>query len=75
VSSPTIETRERVVRLEEQVKGLEAKITSMDAKVTEMHELLIQAKGARWMLMVLVAIGGFVAAKITPLLSYLIPPK
>ena len=75
MSSPTIETRERVVRLEEQVKGLEAKITSMDAKVTEMHELLIQAKGARWMLMVLVAIGGFVAAKITPLLSYLIPPK
>jgi len=75
MSSPTIETRERVVRLEEQVKGLEAKITSMDAKVTEMHELLIQAKGARWMLMLLVAIGGFVAAKITPLLSYLIPPK
>lgn len=75
MSSPTIETRERVVRLEEQVKGLEAKITSMDAKVTEMHELLIQAKGARWMLMILVAIGGFVAAKITPLLSYLIPPK
>ena len=75
MSSPTIETRERVVRLEEQVKGLEAKITSMDAKVTEMHELLIQAKGARWMLMLLVAIGGFVAAKITPLFSYLIPPK
>lgn len=75
MSSPTIETRERVVRLEEQVKNLEAKITSMDAKVTEMHTLLLQARGMKWTVMLLVAVGGFVAAKIVPLISYFLPAK
>src|SRR5690606_33205761 len=75
MSSPTIETRERVVRLEEQVKNLEAKITSMDTKVTEMHSLLLQARGMKWTVMVLVALGGFVAAKVVPLVSDCLPPK
>lgn len=75
MSSPTIETRERVVRLEEQVKNLETKITSMDAKVTEMHSLLLQARGMKWTVMLLIAVGGFVAAKITPLIAYFLPPK
>ncbi|WP_423811052.1 hypothetical protein [Pseudochrobactrum asaccharolyticum] len=36
-------------------------------KVTEMHLVLTQAKGARWMLMLMIGVAGFVAAKITPL--------
>lgn len=64
------DTRDRVIKLEGKVEQLEKTIESMDAKVSEMHELLIQAKGARWMLMFLVALGGFVAAKITPFMSY-----
>jgi len=75
MSSPTIETRERVVRLEEQVKNLEKKIDDQGRKIDEMYTLLTQAKGMRFILMALIGLGGFVAAKITPLLSYLIPPK
>lgn len=70
MTTPVQDTRDRVIRLEGKVEQLEKTIEGMDTKVSEMHELLIQAKGARWMLMFLVALGGFVAAKITPFLSY-----
>ncbi len=73
--SPTQDTRDRVIRLEEEVKHLKRKIDDMDRKVTEMHYLLLHAKGAKWMLMILIAIGGFVAAKITPIIAYLFPTK
>lgn len=68
--TPTQDTRDRVIKLEGKVEQLEKTIDAMSTKVTEMHELLIQAKGARWMLMILVAIGGFMAAKVTPLFAY-----
>lgn len=68
--TPTQDTRDRVIKLESKVEQLEKTIDAMSEKVTEMHELLIQAKGARWMLMILVAIGGFMAAKVTPLVTY-----
>jgi hypothetical protein len=57
--------------MEGKVEQLERKIDDLDAKVSEMHQLLTQAKGARWMLMLMIGIGGFVAAKITPLIQYI----
>jgi CHAD domain-containing protein len=68
--TPTQDTRDRVMKLEAKVEQLEKTIDGMSTKVTEMHELLIQAKGARWLLFALVAIGSFMAAKITPLITY-----
>jgi prefoldin subunit 5 len=56
--------------MEGKVEQLERKIDDLDAKVTEMHQLLTQAKGARWMLMLMIGFGGFVAAKVTPLVQY-----
>ncbi|MGU3577251.1 hypothetical protein ACLBWZ_17210 [Brucellaceae bacterium C25G] len=37
-----------------------------------MHQHLTQAKGARWMLMFMIGIGGFVTAKIVPIIQYLL---
>lgn len=73
--TPEQDTRDRVIRLEEKVCALEEKIEAMGEKVSEMHALLLHAKGAKWMLMILIAIGGFVAAKITPLLAHFLPSK
>ena len=56
--------------MEGKVEQLERKIDDLDAKVTEMHQLLTQAKGARWMLMLMIGVGGFVAAKVTPMIQY-----
>lgn len=70
MTTPTQDTRDRVIRMESKVEQLERKIDDMDAKVSEMHQLLTQAKGARWMLIVMVGFGGFAAAKITPLIQH-----
>lgn len=72
MSTPTQDTRDRVIRMESKVEQLEKKIDDMDTKVTEMHQLLTQAKGARWMLMLMIGFGGFIAAKVTPLIQYVL---
>lgn len=61
--TPTQGTRDRVIRME-------GKIDDLDAKVAEMHQLLTQAKGARWMSMLMIGFGGSVVAKITPVIQY-----
>lgn len=70
MTTPMQDTRDRVIRMEGKVEQLERKIDDMDTKVSEMHQLLTQAKGARWMLMLMIGFGGFMAAKITPLIQY-----
>lgn len=64
------DTRDRVIRMEGKVEQLERKIDDLDAKVTEMHQLLTEAKGARWVLMLMIGVGGFVAAKVMPIVQY-----
>lgn len=66
------DTRDRVIRMEGKVEQLELKIDDLDAKVTEMHQLLVQAKGARWMLMLMIGVGGLFASKITTVYAFLI---
>jgi len=41
------------------------RLDGINSKVTQMHELLTQAKGVRWLILTMVAIGGFAAAKLT----------
>ena len=57
--------------MEGKVEQPERKIDDLDTKVTEMHQLLTQAKGARWMLMLMIGLGGFIAAKVTPIVQLL----
>jgi phage-related minor tail protein len=63
------DTRDRVVALERDVKHLSQQVDDMADKVSQMHQLLMQAKGARWAVLTLVAVGGFVAGKLGSLVS------
>ncbi len=59
------DTRDRVIRLEAQMEHMTATIDRMAGQLTEMHDLLQQARGARWLLVVVAmaigAAGGFLA--------------
>jgi len=53
--------RERVAKLEVQIEHLTTKLDDMHSKVEEMHAILLQAKGARWVLVGLAGIAGLVS--------------
>lgn len=67
------DTRDRVIRLEAQVEHMAATVERMAGQLTEMHDLLQQARGARWLLvgvaMLIGAAGGFFA-KLGTLLTW-----
>lgn len=65
------DTRDRLIRLETEVEHLTANVSAMAAQVKDMHELLMQAKGARWAVLGMASIGGFISAKLTALLPWL----
>ena len=56
--------RVKVALLERDFKHMSEKFDQMAAQVADMHELLTQAKGARWAIITVVAIAGFVAGKV-----------
>lgn len=64
------DTRDRVVALEVKVEHLSQTVKSMDKNVTEMHELLLKAKGARYVLVLSAAVGGFISAKLAPFVPW-----
>lgn len=62
---------ERLAVVETKQDAAETNMIEMRAKINDMHEILLQAKGARWAILGMAAIGGFVSAslaKLTPLL-------
>lgn len=54
----TDDTRDRVIRLEAEVENLENAVHSMSHKVDQMHEVLMQAKGARYVIVAAAAVAG-----------------
>jgi hypothetical protein len=58
------DNHERLVRLETKHEHIADKVEDMAAKVDEMHELLLQAKGIRWLIIVMATLGGFIASKV-----------
>lgn len=58
------ELEERIAVLEANFKHAEAKIDKMAEKVDQMHELLLQAKGARWAILGVASMAGFLAGKL-----------
>lgn len=58
------ELEERIAVLETQQLNMQDKIDAMTEKVDEMHEVLIQARGMRWLAMGAVGLFGFMAGKI-----------
>jgi uncharacterized protein involved in exopolysaccharide biosynthesis len=70
------DTRDRVIKLESDLRHLTDSVENMSAKVTDMHDLLNQAKGARWLILTAAAIGGFLSAKLAAFMPWLtIPPR
>lgn len=72
--NPSTDTRDRVIRLEAEVEAMSKTVESMSKKVTEMHELLQQAKGARWAILLMAAAGGFISAKLSTFIPWLPKP-
>ncbi len=70
-----VDTRDRVIRLEAKVEQLTRDIAGMDAKVTEIYTLLQQAKGARWLLIVIWLAAGAVIGKLLAAAPWLAPPR
>ncbi len=64
--------RERVARLETKVDHLSEALDKAVTKLDEMHNVMMQAKGARWVLIAAASIAGALAgfaAKFTGLLG------
>lgn len=58
----TPEERDRLTRLETQFSHLKEQMDDTHTKVTQMHELLLQAKGARWVIISAAGLSGAVTA-------------
>ncbi|PAP93976.1 hypothetical protein [Mesorhizobium wenxiniae] len=69
--STETDTRDRVVRLEVKVQHLTDTVESMAEQVNQMHDLLMQARGARWAIIGAATLGGFMAAKAVTWLPWL----
>jgi uncharacterized protein YPO0396 len=69
------DTRDRVIKVESDLEHLKKQVDDMSSKVTELHTLLMQARGARWAILAMAAIGGFVSAKLSAFLPWLSPPR
>jgi len=65
------DTRDRVIRLEAEVETLIAIQAANTKKLDEMHALFLQAKGARWAIITMAAVGGFISAKLSAFLPVL----
>lgn len=65
------DTRDKLIRLETEVEHLSGQVSAVAAQVKEMHELMMQAKGARWAIIGMASIGGFVSAKLTTFLPWI----
>lgn len=64
------DTRDRVIALEGEVKHLTKQVDDLVEKVTAMHDLLQQAKGVRWLIVIMATIGGFLASKLGSFLPW-----
>jgi hypothetical protein len=62
--------RERVAKLEVQIKHLTAKLDETYKKVEEMHAILLQAKGARWVLIGLAGLAGLASGLVAKLMPW-----
>jgi hypothetical protein len=56
------DTRDRVIRLESEIEHITTQLNDMQQKVNAMHDLLMQAKGMRWLIIGMAAMAGFFAS-------------
>ena len=63
---------ERAAVFEEKMASLEARVGKIEGKVDEMHNVLMQAKGARWAIIGVAGLAGFLSAKVAPFFSWIV---
>lgn len=56
------DTRDRMIRLENEVEHITHQLGDVQKKVNAMHDLLMQAKGMRWLIIGMAATAGFLAS-------------
>lgn len=54
----TDDTRDRVIRTEAEIENLERQVNSMSSKIDDMHDVLMQARGARYVIAAAAAAAG-----------------
>lgn len=64
-------TRDRLIALEVEVRHLSESLSSYGEKVNDMHNLLMQARGMKWLIIAMAAIAGFVSATLTKYIPFL----
>lgn len=62
------DTRDRVIRMEAEVDNLEKKVDGMSKKIDDMHDVLMAAKGARYVIAAAAAFAGGVAGFLVKLI-------
>lgn len=67
----TDDTRERLIRLEAEMDGVQKTVEDMSEKVSAMHDVMMQAKGARWLLLGTAGLLGFLASLLGKALPFL----
>jgi hypothetical protein len=67
----TDDERDRLTRLEVQFEHLSESMDDTRAKVTVMHDLLMQAKGMRMLIVIMAGVSGFVTALATKYIPFL----
>lgn len=59
-----VETRERLTALEKDFEHLSVQVDEMSKKVSAVHDLLMQATGAKWAVIGLATLGGAIGGKL-----------
>jgi tetrahydromethanopterin S-methyltransferase subunit G len=64
------DTRDRVIRMEAEVDNLEKKVDDMSKKIDDMHDVLMQARGARYILAGAAALAGGVTGFLVKVIPF-----
>lgn len=65
---PEIEAR--IAVLEASQRFMQQQLAEMSSKVNEMHEVLLQARGAKWAILGVAGLAGFLAGKVSMFASF-----
>lgn len=60
--SDASDTRDRVIRVETEMAAVKQQLKDVSEKLDQIHEIFLQAKGARYMIIGAAAVFGFVSA-------------
>lgn len=63
------DTRDRVIALEVKMDTLSRDVQEMNKKLTEVHDIFLQSKGARWAILGMSGLAGFLSGKAGGLLT------